>query len=199
MSEKSCKEIFLINNRLKYSDHGAFLEIYDGYSKSLYHFVKKFIYDTGAVDDIVHDTFLKLWNAREGIKPHFPIQNYLYKIARNLVYKRLKERMVFLEMQSELVYMEQKGNFQCSAEETYIDAEYRHIYESAVEQLPAQRKRIFKMSRQEGLSHREIAQHLNISINTVKEHMSLAMRSVKEYIAKEHDILLKVLVLYLLS
>ncbi|MBL1411495.1 RNA polymerase sigma-70 factor [Sphingobacterium faecale] len=195
----SSKEFFLINNRLKDSDHNAFLEIYDTYAKALYHFVKKFIYDSAAIDDLVHDAFLNLWNARERIKPNYPIQNYLYKIARNLVYKRLKEQMRFLEIQGELAYIEEKRIVQYSVEETFIDAEYKGIYKSAVEQLPNQRRRIFQMSRQEGLSHKEIAERLGISINTVKEHMSLAMRSIQEYIAREHNILLKLLIVYLLS
>lgn len=199
MPESSCNEFFLINSRLRDSDHDAFLEVYDGHAKALYHFVRKFIYDTATIDDIVHDSFLQLWNARERIRPNFPIQNYLYKIARNLVYKKLKAHLKFLEIQGELAYIAENRNIQYSVEDTFIDAEYRDIYQSAVEQLPSQRRRIFKMSRQDGLSHKEIAERLNISVNTVKEHMSLAMRSIQEYIAREHDIILKVLVFYLLS
>ena len=82
-------------------------------------------------------------------------------------------------------------------ERSLLDKEYATIYNLAVEILPPQRKRIFRMSREEGLSYKEIAGNLEISTQTVKEHMSLAMKTIKDYIAKEHDILLKITLLWL--
>ena len=76
-----------------------------------------------------------------------------------------------------------------------VEGELDEIYGLAIDKLPSQRKRIFRMCREQGLSHKEIAQHLNISPNTVKEHMSLAMRTIKEYLAKDHDLIFAVLIL----
>ncbi|NGM63121.1 RNA polymerase sigma-70 factor [Sphingobacterium sp. SGG-5] len=183
-------EVYWINIRLRDGDHKAFLEIYNRHGKTLYYFAKKFIQDTDVIDDIVHDSFLNLWNARHRIKSEYPIENYLFRIVRNLVFKHLKSQLKSHEALVELKHFEEKRIVQQSAEQTVIEEEYDGIYELAIERLPPQRKKIFMMCREEGLSHKEIAQFLNISPNTVKEHMSLAMKTIQDYIAKDHGVIL---------
>ncbi len=186
-------EVYWINIRLKEGDHKAFYEVYNRFNKTLYHFVKKFIQDTDIIDDIIHDAFLNLWNARHRIKQDYPIESYLFRITRNLVFKQLKSQLKSAEALVELRYFEEKRVIQHSAEQSVIEDEYEGIYELAIDRLPPQRKKIFMMCREQGLSHKEIAQFLNISPNTVKEHMSLAMKTIQDYIAKDHGVILSLL------
>lgn len=188
-----------INIRLKEGSHEAFYEVYHQSNRKLYHFVKKFIYDTTIIDDIIHDAFLNLWNARQRIKPEFPIESYLFRITRNLIFKHLKAELKTAEAILEFRSIKGKEEVEQSVEQSIITKEYENIYELAVDQLPPQRKKIFVLSREKGLSHKEIANSLEISPNTVKEHMSLAMKSIREYIAKEHDMILRSLVLLFAS
>lgn len=190
-------EVYLVNIRLKEGDHAAFLEIYNRFNKRLYHFVRKFVADSHIVDDILHDAFLNLWNARHRIKENYPIESYLFRITRNLVFKHLRSHLRSAEAMIELAYFEEKKNVQDTVYHTVVDREYKKIYELAVDRLPPQRKKIFIMSREEGLSHKEIAQFLGISSNTVKEHMSLAMKTIKDYITKDHGVVLSVLFYFL--
>jgi len=183
-------EVYWINIRLRDGDHKAFLEIYNRHSKTLYHFARKFIQDTDVIDDIIHDSFLNLWNARHRIKGEYPIESYLFRIVRNLVFKHLKSQLRSAEAMVELKYFEEERSVARSAEQAVIEEEYEDIYELAIDRLPPQRKKIFMMCREEGLSHKEIAQFLNISPNTVKEHMSLAMKTIQDYIAKDHGVIL---------
>src|SRR5690606_1567472 len=191
-------EVYWINIRLRDGDHKAFLEIYNRHSKTLYHFARKFIQDTDVIDDIIHDSFLNLWNARHRIKSEYPIENYLFRIVRNLVFKHLKSQLRSAEAMVELKYFEEERLVARSAEQAVIEEEYEDIYELAIDRLPPQRKKIFMMCREEGLSHKEIAQFLNISPNTVKEHMSLAMKTIQDYIAKDHGVILSLLFVLLL-
>jgi len=186
-----------INIRLRSGDHQAFVEIYDANAKVLYHFVKKYIQNNAVIDDIIHDSFLLLWKSRDRIKVAHPVSHYLFRITRNQVFKELKKQIRTAEvfpLSTTPLFDEACKSY--TAEESLIDKEYDSIYELAINRLPPQRKRIFKMSREEGLSYKEIAGDLEISSQTVKEHMSLAMKSIKDYIAKEHHILLKSVVLY---
>ena len=191
-------EVYWINIRLRDGDHKAFLEIYNRHSKTLYHFARKFIQDTDVIDDIIHDSFLNLWNARHRIKGEYPIESYLFRIVRNLVFKHLKSQLRSAEAMVELKYFEEERSVARSAEQAVIEEEYEDIYELAIDRLPPQRKKIFMMCREEGLSHKEIAQFLNISPNTVKEHMSLAMKTIQDYIAKDHGVILSLLFVLLL-
>jgi len=180
-----------LNSRLKNSDHDAFVFIYNSLAKELYYFVKKYIKDEAICDDIIHDSFLNLWNARERIQTTHPIRHYLFRITRNLVYKEIKKQIsASILLTVDVVEHEKIEGGEC-VERTILDKEYANIYNLAINTLPPQRKRIFRMSREEGLTYKEIAGNLEISTQTVKEHMSLAMKSIKDYIAKEHDILLK--------
>lgn len=183
-----------LNIRLREGDHEAFYEVYSRFNKSLYHFSRKFIQDEDLIEDIIHDAFLNLWNARERISDAYRIESYLFRITRNLIYKHLRAMLRAAELVSELSYVDERKALQSSPEHAVLTNEYDNIYELAVERLPPQRKRIFVLSREKGLSHKEIAQFLQISPNTVKEHMSLAIKSIRDYIAKEHDVILKFVV-----
>lgn len=185
-----------INIRLRNSEHQAFVEIYDANAKLLYHFIKKYIQNQAVIDDIIHDSFLLLWKSRERIKVTHPVSHYLFRIARNQVFKELKKQIKLAEVFQASIPHGVEVCAGYTVEETLIDKEYDSIYELAINRLPPQRKRIFKMSREQGLSYKEIAGDLEISSQTVKEHMSLAMKSIKDYIAKEHHILFKTLLLY---
>lgn len=182
---------------LKEGDHKAFMQLYDHYVDGLFNFIKKYISDDEVAEDIIHDSFYNLWKYRHNIKQDRSIHGYLYRIVRNEVYKAIRAQIQQKSMLS--LYTEKKrGVVEGSAHEWVVERELDEIYGLAVDTLPPQRKRIFRMCREEGLSHKEIAQHLNISPNTVKEHMSLAMRTIKEYLAKDHDVIFVVLILSLL-
>lgn len=191
----SSAEVYLDNIRLKEGDHEVFLAIYNRFNRRLYYFIRKFIADADIADDILHDAFLNLWNARHRINGKYPIENYLFRIARNLVFKYLRAQLRSAETMLDLTYFAEESKV-CydTVEQTVIEREYREIYALAVDKLPPQRKRIFVMAREEGLSHKEIAQFLNISPNTVKEHVSLAMKSIKDYLAKDHGVVLSLLI-----
>ena len=65
---------------------------------------------------------------------------------------------------------------------------YEQLLTSAVEQLPSQRQKVFKLCRQQGKSYEEVAFELGISRNTVKEHMVMAIKNIKEYFYLYGDI-----------
>lgn len=179
---------------LRDGNHVAFMKLYDQTIDGLFNFVKKYISSDEVVEDIIHDTFYNLWKYRYNIKAEHSILNYLYRIARNEVYKEIRKQVQHRTALYQYADRE-RSIIEESAHRRVVDRELEEIYAMAIDILPPQRKRIFKMCREEGLSHKEIAQHLNISHNTVKEHMSLAMRTIKEYIAKAHDVIFTIFIL----
>ncbi len=187
-----------MNISIKNGDHKAFIILYDKHAKEMYHFMKRYIQSSEVIDDLIHDTFINLWNARARINTNKPIQPYLYRIARNLMFKEIKKQIIQANLFVDVNQAENKVSSQYCIENMLYEKEYFTIYNLAINRLPPQRKRVFRMSREEGLSYSEIAGSLEISTQTVKEHMSLAMKSIKEYIAKEHDILLKAVIFALI-
>lgn len=174
--------------KLKAGEHQAFIRVYDAYHKGLYHFVRKYLQDDNAAEDIVHDVFMKLWEIKDRIDPERPLINYLYRITRNAVYKELKkieESSLLTGQLSEISSLQQEA----PVDTLYQHHEYERLLETAVNQLPLQRQRVFKLCRQQGKTYEEAAKQLSISPHTVKEHMSLAMKDIKIYICKNTDLI----------
>lgn len=172
--------------RLHKDDVRAFDLLYGKYYKALYAFILKYLKLPQLSEDILQEVFLKVWEVRQQIIPEYSFQAYLYKIARNRVYKEFKK--IAAEDESLLWLAKQIAQ---SAEEPEAKTrwnEYQRIFENAVEKLPAQRKRIFRLCRQEGRSYDEVASELHISRNTVKEHMVLGTKFIKEFIFQYYRI-----------
>jgi RNA polymerase sigma-70 factor (family 1) len=172
--------------RLHKDDVRAFDLLYSKYYGALYAFILKYLKLPQLSEDILQEVFLKVWEVRKQIIPECSFQAYLYKIARNRVYKEFKK----IAAEDEYLLL-LAGRISQSAEEPEAKArwnEYQRIFESAVERLPAQRKRIFRLCRQEGRSYDEVASELHISRNTVKEHMVLGTKFIKEFIFQYYRI-----------
>jgi|SRR5690606_10593137 len=178
-------EIYWVNLQLKRGDHQAFLAVYESERRVLYRFVKKFIQDDDTVYDILHDAFSSLWRVRHRLSCRYPVEGYLFRITRNLVYQTLREKAKSIVIPMEI----DAEKYQHSTIEIgYLEKEYSAMLKDAVEALPPQRQRIFKLAREEGNTYEHIADSLSISRQTVKEHMSLAMKSIVDHIQKEHGV-----------
>ena len=182
--------------RLRLGENDAFLELYNIYHPALYNYVLRFVKIPAIAEDILQDTFLKIWEIRERIDPDLSFKAYLYRICRNSVFKLVKKiagdeglrLQVMLQFKQSVSDADLKVRWQ----------QYEEILYAAIDQLPPQRQRVFMLCREEGLTYDQAAEQLGISRNTVKEHMVLAMKSIKEYFQHHGDTSLGV-VLFLLT
>lgn len=179
--------------QLKVGDEKAFRKIYDLYHHKLYYYSLRFTNSGEAAKELVQEVFVKLWMVRENLNPDLSLQNYLYTIARHLNFKYLQRAASDLTLREEVMH---RYAVHCNhTEDQVIYEEYLKIAEKAVEQLSPHRQLIYKMSRYEGLSYKEIAGNLGISINTVKNHLVAANKYIKEYLLVHTDIPVGVLIL----
>lgn len=158
----------------------AFLEIYQVHHQRLFSFANKYLQDENLAEDAVHDTFLKLWEIKARVNPNLPIINYLYRIVRNFALKALKKKQEQESIKESSRFV--GVAFERCVHTVYLEKENMSLFNQAVMNLSCQRRRVFKLCRQEGLTYREAATQLNISPYTIKEHMSLAMRFVQSYL-----------------
>jgi len=168
----------LLTLRIKHGDEQAFELLYRKYYARLCSFSTKFLNDPEAAHEIVQDVFAKIWECREDIDPESSIKSYLFKITQNQSINNLRRRKVeskYIEIYK-LVYIDK---FEPSVIESLIAKELDENVLRSIGNLPIQCRKIFELSRSEGLKYKEIAETLNISIKTVEAQMSKALRSLR--------------------
>lgn len=177
----------------------AFQELYDLYSASTYQLAIHILKDESKAEEIVQDTFLQLWNIKKKLDPNGNLPNLLYVIARNKCFNQLKqqkrEQRIFEPLDTENIY----SNY--LADDLQQVQELNEIIENILQNLPERQQLIFRLCRIEGLSHKEIAAELNISVQTVKNQMVSAQRFVKEKLlqikGEEYFVLIPFLIFFL--
>lgn len=164
--------------RIKLGDQQAFELLFRKLYVRLCKFSYKFLNDTEEAQEIVQEVFTKIWEGREDIDPEESLKSYLFKIVQNLSLNRLKRKKVesrYIEIYK-LVY---NDNLEFSAHESLLARELEEQIALSIGHLPNECRKIFQLSRNEGLKYREIADVLHISIKTVETQMSKALRSLR--------------------
>ncbi len=163
---------------LKLGNSRAFEQLFLKYQKKLYHFGYKILKNKEEAENLVQEVFIDIWENREQINEDKSFSGYIFKIAKNKIYnilrKKINEQMYF-------DYITKHGN---KAEELktegYFSHKYEETYEKLINSLPERRKEIFLMSRNDGLTYKEIALKLNISENTVDTQIRNALDYLRE-------------------
>jgi len=168
--------------RLVNSDEEAFSELYASYKERLIYFAMRFVKSREFAEDIFQDVFSVIWQSRHFINPDNSFSSYVYTMLRNRVLNMLRnqeyEKKVLQIILSEAIDYNDETNQQIQYNEL------SEMVEKAVNRLTPRQREIFRMSREEHLSHREIAQQLNLSSYTVQEHITQALRSIRSFLAK---------------
>ncbi len=154
-------------------DTRALKVLHDRYYYQLYLFAKKIYHNQSGLDEAVADCFIKLWTKRNEIVIDRSLKSYLFVILRNGLFdlSRKKNGIILLDVISlpEIPDTETLNEFD----------HYARLY-NALEKLPEQRRRILELAVYESCSYAQIAEKLNISVNTVKTQMGRAYRFLKE-------------------
>jgi len=173
--------------RIAQGDAGAFAEFYEAYAVKLAVYVARFLGSDLWAEEIVQDTFLKLWTIRETIGDIEYPAGFVYRMIANRAKDHLKRRGHEIRMQQYMVHYFQQANTNTTQEQVdYQQGE--KLFRQAVMQLPPQRALVFKMRHEQGLSYDEIAGQLGLSRHTVRNLLNLALQHIRSYLLEHGDI-----------
>lgn len=159
-------------------DRSAFDALYLKYAAKTEEFLYRMLKDHSEAEDITQDIFLKIWRNRTSIGAVDAFGPYLFRMARNAVYDRFDNRSV-RENYARRASLLPEYELPDSA----IDSrDLLLLIRMVVEKMPEQRRRIFRMSREEGLSNDQIAEQLSISRRTVENQISRALAELRKLV-----------------
>lgn len=184
MIDSTAEKLLLI--KLKEGSFQAFEKLYTMYSGKLYNFIMRLSSGNQYMaEEVVQSTFIRIWEVREKVDSDASFISFLCTIAKNLLmnmYQRQTVEYVYNE------YLLKSGVGRDSQTEDAIDLRFLNDYiDSLAEELPAQRKKIFILSKRQNYTNKEIAEMMGISESTVATQLSLAVKFMREQLMKHYD------------
>lgn len=177
---------FEVVNNLKNGDKKAFREVYNKYHKSIYLLSIRYLKDHQLAEDSVQDIFIKLWITKERLNPTKSLKSYLFTCLRNHVLNMIRNQKRKIIAAYQLKEIDHPvSNF---TEDELQMKEYNQILYEGIRALPARRKQVFELKMMTDLTNAQIAEKLQISIETVKVHYNLGTLFIKSHLKSKADI-----------
>ena len=162
-----------------------FKQIFNSYYPRLLRFAKEYVGDKYEAENIMQDVFLKLWEKRASLPMDINLNAYLLTMVKNHCLDFLKHKQVIERYSINRQSVQQQEtvfNYYAVSkfEPEQIDIEtLERLAEKAIGELPEQCRKVFELSRYDGLKYREIAEKLGISVKTVETHISNALKILR--------------------
>lgn len=154
-------------------DQAAMQKVFEENYASLCRFAVQWTADFDEAEEIVQKMFVDLWEKRNEIQIEITIRSYLFGAVRNSCLNFLKHKKV---MASHQLYVKTTTS---EAEQLEDLSGVNDALHRAIEALPEQCARVFRMVKMEGMRYAEIAEHLQISTKTIENHMTKALRILR--------------------
>jgi len=159
----------------------AFDSLFRKYHNKLFGFAFSLLKNREDSKEIVQEAFCRIWIKRHEMDSSKSFKSFLFKVSYNLIVDQLRQRLKDQEYRK-YIY----GCFdQCVFNETKVDYEIiTGKVQSAVEELPEKRRQVYMLSRENGLSQKEIADKLGISVKTVENQINLSLKHIRLRLGK---------------
>ena len=166
-----------ILHNLANDDKKALEDLFNYYYPRLYQFSKSFLKLEDGIDDILQEVFVKIWKNRANIRSSETFSPFIFTMTRNLLLNELRSRLSNQKTKEKILKLSVPGEYYSFDKLEY--GELKETVDQIVNNLPLKQREVFLLSRYEGLSHKEIAEKLNISTKTVEYHISQSINLIK--------------------
>lgn len=156
----------------------TFTRIFDRYQPRVFAAALDLLKSRELAKDVVQEVFLKVWTRREAFENVRNLEAFIFTMAKNITLNVLRKKAT--EVAAAYQYAIRRDTACSTAEHPLADQQYAALLKETLEKLPPQQRRVYELSRMEGLTHEDIALRLNISDRTVNNHMNTALRFIRE-------------------
>lgn len=168
---------------LRKGSYLAFTQIYEAYADRLYCFVLKQLKNRSLTQDIVQDTFLRLWSNRTLLDCSGHLQAFIFTIAKHQVIDHFRKQMNEPQFEDYMEYCE-KWESDASPEDLLLYDEFRQQLCRSKEKLSHREYEIYELSRERHIPIKQIAKQLNLSEQTVKNYLTSALKVLRSKMMK---------------
>jgi len=173
--------------QLRSGDETALRRIFDRYYAALLGDVYRIVPDEATCEDLAQEVFVELWKKRSELDIHTSLRAYLRRAAVNRALNYLKSSRRFS--------FEDTRNAADSADTSERDISVKHEQDTleealhaAIDTLPEKCRIVFSLSRFESMSHREISEHLGISVKTIENQITKAMKTLRQILVRHSEL-----------
>jgi RNA polymerase sigma-70 factor (family 1) len=177
-------------------DEKAFNQLFESRRAKLFNYLFDIVKSREVAEEMVTDVFLKIWFGRELVPEIQHIDAFLFKIAYHKALKFLRTASRRQDIQKLITYEMETATWN-EAEERLTREEYRQLLMDAIAQLTPQRQLVYRLSREDGMTHEQIAAALDLSPNTIKNHITESTKFIRSFLHSKHGGSLVMLILLL--
>jgi RNA polymerase sigma-70 factor (family 1) len=178
-------------NQSRDDDEQSFNILFDRYFKKLYKYTLSQNNNAPLAEEMVMDLMLTLWNKRDSLEIKGDVGAYLFRAMKNAIYSHSRKKELSTDP---LDLLETDPIAYQTANSNLAVNEIKQQYKISLALLTPQRRKVFKLSREESMSQSEIARHLNLSVKTVESHISASLQFMRERFKDYADFMLLVLI-----
>jgi len=175
-------DIFLLR-KLKAGDESIFKYIFETYFTPLCRFIFLYIKDKDIVEDIVLDMYAHLWEKREQLDIRISIKAYLFQSVKNRAFNYIRDNERMFTTPDMLLFDQSEENYTVELNELEV------LIQEAIQALPEKCREVFRRSRVDYQSNKEIAEAMNISTKTVESQITKALKHIREYLGSSYHYL----------
>jgi len=175
--DKNHSDLYLFE-KVKSGDQKSFDLLFQKYYNSLCNYAYLYLKENAQTEELVADVYLKIWNNRQSIEIRTNLKSYFLRSTHNEVISYLRKsrlQTVSLEHNSDLGEV-----FEETPETLLINKETCNTFGSMINELPKQAGLVFRLHKVDGLSYKQIAEVLELSIKTVDNHMGRALKIIRK-------------------
>lgn len=164
--------------KIRKGDQEAFEELFHEFYAPLSKFAWRYVRSSHIAEELVQEVFLDVWEDKKSLDPAKSIKAYLYQSVKNKALNHIKHKDLAKEYNKSIAWVNRTPITQIHS--FAGNSEFIRQTKKEIENLPEGARNIYKLSRKDGLTYREISEVLDISIKTVESQMSRALKILRQ-------------------
>lgn len=169
----------ILTEKLSKGDHEAYRELFMRYYPKLRFFVLGLLKSEDESEDLTQDIFIKIWTNHKRFNEVNNFGAYLYILAKNTTLNYIESRQIHMDRLDD----RRRGDEEVSAPlKELLAKDLQLLVDMVVDSMPSQRRMIYRLSREVGLSNAEIADQFQLNKNIVEDHLNLALKELRDAI-----------------